>query len=260
MSNLNESGAQSIKREKDGPGVAEAIRAQHDLEVAMAMAHIAIDATDVQPELTNDMMRAANFHDAPPAIHVQPLPDKPVDGNLTATTQDVLALLNEAAAAPSDAGAKARDALFAFQLLQKENRRKRIKFWTGWLVFLMLVAGAAFGTWYVLPNYVVSGRYSVVAECKVPFGTGELTGKREYSYAYKSLFGYHLVDEATKLEKTTLDITGNKLTILGQHGDKWWRQNIETGERGVAILKPAEMYWFVSDKNTALVPASGFCK
>jgi len=259
MSNLNESGAQSIKREQGGPGIAEAIKGQHDLELAMAMAHIAIDAVDTQPELTNDAMRDTYFHEVPSAIHVQPLPDKPVDGNLRTSTKEVLSLLSEAAAAPSDAGAKARDALFAFQLLQKENRRKRIKFWTGWLVFLMLVAGAAFGTWYVLPNYVVSGRYSVVAECKAPFGNSEITGKREYSYAYKSLFGYHLVDESTKLEKTTIDITGNKLTILGQNGDKWWRQNIDTGERGVAILKHADMYWFVSDKNTALVPASGFC-
>lgn len=158
-----------------------------------------------------------------------------------------------------DAGARAREALAAFNVLKVEHRRRFIRFWTGWLVFLLLVGGVLFGLWKILPEYMITGRYTVVAECKVPFGDSELTGKRTYSYAYKSLFGYHLVDESTRLERTTLDINGNKLTILGQNGEKWWRQNISLGEKGIAILKHADTYWFVSDKNTALVPYSGFC-
>lgn len=161
-----------------------------------------------------------------------------------------------------DAGAMARDALMAVQNVKRDNRRKRIRFWTGWLVFLLLVAGVAFGTWKVLPEYVVSGRYTVPSECSAPLGKGEITGTREYSYAYKSLFGYHLVDESTALEKTVVNIKGERMTILGwdKATGKTWRQNIDVGERGVAILKHADLYWFLTDKDMATVPYTGFCK
>lgn len=185
-------------------------------------------------------------------------------GNSKATDKDVEALLCQsvvlAGGQSPDAGSVAREALEAFQRLRKNKRRKRIKFWAGWVVFMLLMAGVVFAGWSVMPNYVVAGRYSVVSDCKIPFGEGEITGKRTYSYAYKSLFGYHLVDESTRLEKTEINIDGNKLTILGQEGSKWWRQNIGLGERGTVALKPAELYWFVSDKNTALSPHSGLCK
>lgn len=161
-----------------------------------------------------------------------------------------------------DAGAMARDALMAVQQVKRDNRRKCIRFWTGWLVFLLLVAGVAFGTWKVLPDYVVTGRYTVPSECSVPLGKGEITGTREYSYAYKSLFGYHLVDESTALEKTVVNIKGDRMTILGwdKATGKTWRQNIDVGEKGIAILKHADLYWFLTDKDMATVPYTGFCK
>ena len=184
--------------------------------------------------------------------------------NPKATAKDVESLLGRSVELADrrsiDAGSIAREALETFQQLRKNQRRKRIKFWLGWMVFLLLLVGVGVGGWSVMPNYVVSGRYSVVSDCKVPFGDTELTGKRTYSYAYKSLFGYHLVDESTKLERTEMNVEGSKLTILGQEGGKWWRQNIGLGERGTVVLKPADLYWFITDKNTALVPHSGLCK
>ncbi|MNM20168.1 hypothetical protein D3C81_305030 [compost metagenome] len=163
--------------------------------------------------------------------------------------------------ATGDAGAMARDALLAVQRLKRENKRKRIRFWSGWLVFLLLIAGITYGTWRVLPEYVVTGRYTVPSTCSVPLGKGELTGNREYSYQYKSLFGYHLVDESTALERTTIDVKGDKLIVLGwdKTTGKTWRQNIGMGEKGIAILKHADIYWFLTDKDMATVPYSAFC-
>lgn len=160
-----------------------------------------------------------------------------------------------------DAGAMARDALMAFQNLCEDNRRKRIKFWLGWFVFFLLLAAIAGGIWKILPEYVVSGRYTVTAECKADFGKGEITGTRTFSYQYKSLFGYHLVDESSAIERTVINVTGDKMIVLGLDNEtkKTWRQNIGLGERGIAILKHADLYWFVGDKDMATVPYTTFC-
>lgn len=162
-----------------------------------------------------------------------------------------------------DKGAKAREALMAYQEQLRQRKRKRIRFWTGWLVFLLLITGIIYGTWKTLPEYVVTGRYTVTSECKASFdnGKGEITGKREYSYAYKSLLGYHLVDEGSALERTVINVNGDRLTVLGwdQKTGKTWRQNIGAGERGIAILKHADLYWFLSDKGMATVPYTAFC-
>lgn len=187
----------------------------------------------------------------------------------TPTEAIVQALLEDAVASSESftpgAGERARDALNAFQALQEVNKKKRrrklVRSILGWFVFFGLIAGIALACWKILPSYMFSGRYTVVADCKVPFGDGEITGKRTYSYAYRSLFGYHLVDESTVLERTEINVVGDKMIIFGLKGKDYWRQNIGSGERGIAILKPADMYFFFNDKNTAPpITHNAFCK
>lgn len=152
-------------------------------------------------------------------------------------------------------------AFLAQAMLKKAKFRFLLKFWLGWFVALGILAGCVAGAWAMLPDYVTKGRYTVPTDCKVSFGKGELTGTRNTSYAYKSLFGYHLVDESSGLERTVINVTGDKFSVVGIKADgSWWRKDARDGERGILILGDADKYWIQSDKATAIVSHDGFCR
>lgn len=157
----------------------------------------------------------------------------------------------------NDAAVKA---LAALTKVKQRNKIKRIKFWAGWLFFFMLLTGIIAGAYFWLQTKVVVGHYTIPHECKVVVGNVELTGKRYFTYGYKSILGYRLVNEQVVFEKTELDIRGEKMTILGSDKDKPWRKLIATGDRSTDKLKNSDTYWFVTDKAFTMITHKDLCK
>jgi hypothetical protein len=154
-------------------------------------------------------------------------------------------------------------ALAALERVQEEKRKKKIRRLIFWPLALIILAAIGYGLWQWGLTKMQVGRYTVVANCSVDFAGGQLEGKRYYTYPFKSLFGYHLVDEGGVTEVTELKLPGDTLTVLGydEAKNKWWRKNFTKGEFGTAKLKPSDKYWFVGEKEkTALVPYNGFCR
>lgn len=172
--------------------------------------------------------------------------------------------LNQTPTDSPDAGDRARvlmKAMAAAKQVEKNHRRKRIKFWLGWFVFFALIAGIVAGGWYYGKDKLQTGRYTVPVTCKIPFGDGEFEARRHFTYPFQSLFGYHLVDEGAVTIQDEIVLKGEKLSILGIKDGRTWRKNYAKGEFGVAKLKPSDTYWFVGDniKDTAAVRFNTFC-
>ena len=156
----------------------------------------------------------------------------------------------------------AERALAALKRVREYNRKKRIRLWCIVVGLLVVVGSGLYGGWMFVQKQMLTGHYTVVAECKVPYGDFEITGKRYYRYAYQSILGYHLVDEGTVEEVTEVKLPGDKIIILGFDASKgnWWRMNYDRGEFGTVKLKPTDKYWFVGEKDrTTLVPYHSFC-
>jgi hypothetical protein len=188
----------------------------------------------------------------------------------------------------SDAAFKALDAL---KKVRKDIRHKRIRSFFTWLLFFIAVGCGGYLLYKWLPTQVVTGGYTVPKNCSAPFGKGEVTGTRYYDYRYQSLFGIHFTLESTVTERTVLNVGGQEFTVFGispkldvpaveeepvadkvlKAADvevhaapkppkgKWWRLNILPGDKGTMNMKPAEMYLFASEKDTAMVSYKTFC-
>lgn len=196
--------------------------------------------------------------------------------------------LNRLEGEESDAAFKALDAL---KKVRKDLRRKRIRHLMTWLMFLVVAGCGGYLLYKWLPTQVVTGRYTVPKTCSVPFGKGEITGQRFYDYSYKSLFGIHMTLESTVTERTIVNVGGQEVTIFGlapkldvpepeevpvadqvlKAADvevvtapkppkgKWWRMNVLPGDKGTMNMKPAELYLFFSEKDTAMISYKTFC-
>lgn len=185
------------------------------------------------------------------------------------TTKDVRQALEMAAVSldsldGSDAGARAQavmKALAAVKQLEKNQLRKRIKFWLGWFVFFALLGGMGYGGWQWAKPQLATGRYTVPVKCKMEYAGEEMEVRRNFTYPFKSLFGYHLVDEGAVEIEDEVVLQGDKLTILGIKNGRTWRKDYAKGEFGTAKLPNTDIYWFVGEKakDTKAVTFNTFC-
>jgi len=185
------------------------------------------------------------------------------------TAKDVRQALEQAAVSvdsldSGDKGARARavlTALAAAKQLEKNQFRKKIKFWLGWVVFFCLLGGIGYGGWVWAKPQLAVGRYTVPVTCKIPYAGDELEVHRNFTYPYKSLLGYHLVDEGAVEIEDEVVLQGDKLTILGIKNGKTWRKDYSKGEFGTAKLPNTDIYWFVGEKtkDTKAVTFNSFC-
>lgn len=159
-----------------------------------------------------------------------------------------------------DVGAMARELLERKTEVKRLKRKRIMDRCVFWFVVLGVIAALGYFAYgLVLANYE-TGRYSDERQCKVVTDNLTITGKRTYSYPYKSLFGFRLIDESKVSEQTVINVTGDKMSIIGLAGKRWWGYRIGQGERGIQILKPADTYTITTDKGLAVVTHKGFCQ
>lgn len=121
------------------------------------------------------------------------------------------------------------------------------------------------------------GRDPFIRNCSVKLSSGvEVTGKREYVQKYHKIFGFKLIDTRQGYEKTTLDIRGVAMTVVGQYTkakpvnpedgseptaeERWWAAQMEAGDKERLVLRGADNYTFVAGKGVAVVKYEEFCK
>lgn len=158
-----------------------------------------------------------------------------------------------------DPGATARE-----KVLTRGQKVKRAVVRTYILIItcaVLLVAGAA---GYVYYEFTKPGKRMVdFRTCQfVDEKLGiEITGKREYSYLERSLFGVHFRLDKDIEEKTQIDIKGESITVVGINKDgSWWNKFADVGERGIMILNHADQYVFATKKKAPVVGYDQFCR
>lgn len=88
----------------------------------------------------------------------------------------------------------------------------------------------------------------------------ELTGKREFSYQERSLFGFDFKDRSSVLEKTYIDLRGDSMSIVGFDDKGWSSTFIGKGEMGIQLLKVAHTYIITMERKVAVIDYNSFCK
>lgn len=161
---------------------------------------------------------------------------------------------------PTDVGAIARELMERKAEVKRLKRKRIIDRIVFWLIALSCLVVAGVVGWKVLVANYEEGRYYDTRECKVSSANLTVNGKRTYSYPFKSLFGFRLVDENNVKEKTTLTLNGTPMTIVGTSNDRWWGIRLAQGDRNVQILRDADMYTFTTDKGIAVTTYKGFCQ
>lgn len=146
---------------------------------------------------------------------------------------------------------------------RKENKRlKRNRFIASVvlkLVVLGILGGLGYAGYLYIMASITTGRYTDERTCKISKGNLTITGKRTFSYPYKTLFGFRLVDENKVLIDTVMNVTGDKITVTGLNSKKYWQSKASMGERGIMILRDADTYIFQTDKELIVATSNGFC-
>ena len=158
-----------------------------------------------------------------------------------------------------DVTVKAQERLKA--RMQKVKRAAIRTYVTITVIIIALIASAVGYVYY---------EYSKPAIRKVDYRTCsftdeklgiEITGKREYSYLERSIFGINYRLDKDITEKTMIDIKGDAIMVVGlSHDGKWWNRYADTGERGVMILGHADQYVFSTKKKAPVVGYDQFCR
>lgn len=158
-----------------------------------------------------------------------------------------------------DPGAKARE-----KVLTRGQKVKRAVVRTYILIItavVLLVAGAAGYGYYEFTKpgkRMVDFRTCSFVDEKLGV---EITGKREFSYLERSLFGVHFRLDKDIEQKTIIDIKGDPITVVGINKDgSWWNKFADMGERGVMILPQADQYVFATKKKAPVVNYDQFCR
>jgi hypothetical protein len=169
--------------------------------------------------------------------------------------EDYLALRSQGI----DPGAKARE-----KVLTRGQKVKRAVVRTYILIItavVLLVAGAAGYGYYEFTKpgkRMVDFRTCSFVDEKLGV---EITGKREFSYLERSLFGVHFRLDKDIEQKTIIDIKGDPITVVGINKDgSWWNKFADMGERGVMILPQADQYVFATKKKAPVVGYDQFCR
>lgn len=155
----------------------------------------------------------------------------------------------------SDPGVLAR---LALEKRIKKAKRKRRIFW-GVMVLIALLLG---GLYYLATTYIKPIRDQHVRMCAISAGEGNYfaTGQRVYDYSYYSLFGFQLVDSSTRTEKTSVNINGQKMIIVGITGKNYETVHVGQGEKGQQVIEAADQYVFVINDEVKMITYEGFCR
>lgn len=155
----------------------------------------------------------------------------------------------------SDPGVLAR---LALEKRIKKAKRKRRLFWG----MILLLAALLGGLYYLATTYIKPIRDQHVRMCAISAGEGNYfaTGQRVYDYGYYSLFGFQIVDNSTRTEKTEVNINGQKMIVVGISGKDYKTVHVGQGEKGRQVLERAEQYVFVINDQVKMISYEGFCR
>ena len=131
------------------------------------------------------------------------------------------------------------------------------------ILTLLLLAAIGAGIYYLYLEYSKPGKRVVdyrPCEYVDEKQNIRITGRREYSYMQKSMFGHDFRQRDNVIETTQIDINGNALTIVGLDNGKWWAIPVGMGEKGIQLLKPAHTYVVTMDKKAAVINYTQFCQ
>lgn len=163
----------------------------------------------------------------------------------------------EAVHGKPDAGIKARAAVAGRKAAYAAKRTFMLMVYG--CIFAGVLLAAAVG--YYGYTTFTKGHLSDYRPCSADVGGIAITGTRTFSYSYNELFGFRWFKPAETDEKTIINVTGNAMQIIGLTGTKhWWGVNIDTGERGQQILKPADSIVFIIGKKMNAVEYKSFCQ
>jgi len=122
--------------------------------------------------------------------------------------------------------------------------------WSIWVAISLTIICAALVVSYGYKT-MVTGHLSDERPCAIDFG-GDMVvgGKRTFNYPFKEIYGFRMVDTSKISERTVVDVRGDAMTIVGLKGKQLlqsedWSINVGAGERGIQILKDADVYTFV---------------
>lgn len=133
-------------------------------------------------------------------------------------------------------------------------------------ILIGVLIAAALGTALYIhdTNALTKKRVTDLRECEITFKDGSrLTGHRTYSYQYNELFGWRWYDASTVVERTSIRILGEAVSIVGVNkGDESWSLHVGQGEDRLQLVIPAERYVFMyGDKRvTAVVDYREICE
>lgn len=159
-----------------------------------------------------------------------------------------------------DKGGMARELMEHKAELKRLKRSRLVNKLLMWFVFLGVLVALSIAAYGYVQRDLKSGFYTDHRDCEIMVGELKITGKRTYSYPYKSLWGQRWVNEDKVLESTTINLPGVKLAVVADVEPKWRGLRFSDGERGSPILKPALKYTLVTDKGIAMMSYGGFCK
>jgi hypothetical protein len=158
----------------------------------------------------------------------------------------------------NDAGARAREKIQA-----RGGRVKRALLMSYLFINFIVIAVISAGAYYLYLEYNKPGKRIVTYKnCEFVDEKQHftLTGRREYSYMQKSLFGLDIRHADNVMETTQVDVKGTAMTIVGLTADQWWGVYIGTGEQGIKLLKDAHTYIVTSDKKAVVINYEQFCQ
>lgn len=159
-----------------------------------------------------------------------------------------------------DKGALARDRLELRSAdVFRRARRVMFVFWTVIATSAILVAG--FIGW-VLWDTRKPGYMSYNVECKVSKNDVIVTGTRNFGQPYIDFAGVYRYHDLRDVKvKTSIDLDGSTMEIVGLNKDSNWWVTVGKGEFGSKPINPAEKYVMIIGGKERIVFTDGdFCK
>jgi len=183
----------------------------------------------------------------------------PLTSELEMTSSD-LARLAPPRDHTKDKGLLAKDKLMVRSRAQK-IKQAMVRLYVGLTLLILIALGAA--GWLIYQEYQKPGKLqSYYRNCSYTNEQSgiEITGKREYFYRDKNIFGFHLREISDLEDKTTIDVRGEPMTVVGMSEGKWWSKYSDMGERGALPVKAADVYVISTKKVGFPIPYAEFCK
>jgi hypothetical protein len=98
--------------------------------------------------------------------------------------------------------------------------------------------------------------------CKITKNDVTVNGTRTFGQPFIDFFGaYRHIDKMKTTEKTTIELTGNNVEIVGLKKDgSWWWKNASKGEFGNLPIEHADQYVIMVGGKRTVFTDREFCK